>query len=232
MASDGKSLGRTISRPAALSLGVAVGVVLILVARWLMLGGGSPSITALVAAGAKVDELVLDGEWWRLASAGLLHASATHLIVNALLLGFALVAWLRLGRARHDEGIGRAAAALAMTILTSFIGFGVSTLARSGASAGASAAAHGMLAAVVVSVWIRRADLPPSLARVGPMAVTAAFIAVLLASSAAQGVDHAAHLGGVAAGVALTPLAESRARPGLIGLAAALAVTSLIAAFT
>lgn len=54
---------------------------------------GDPSLQTLVALGGVSRDLVASGEWFRLLTAPLLHASATHLITNALafaLAGYAL----------------------------------------------------------------------------------------------------------------------------------------------
>lgn len=192
--------------------------------------GTTPTVPELVAAGAKVDELVRAGEWWRVVSAGLLHASLFHLGVNLALLGVGLAAWTWLGRGTDDDGPSRAVAAVALAVLASVIGFGTSAVVAVGASVGASAAAHGMLAAVVAGAWWHRRRLPDPLARRGPLALTLAFAGVVVVSSSASGVDHAAHAGGVVAGLALAPLAETRARLSLVALAAAVVIAALVAA--
>jgi len=196
-----------IAGPALVSAGLVAASLVVVMA----VVGWAPSTEALVRAGAKVDTLVADGAWWRLASAGALHASLAHLALNLALWVFALQAWSRLGRAHMDEGWSRAAAGLALTSLASVAGFGASFVVRAGASVGASAAAYGLLAAVVVTVWRTRAGLPEGVRTAGPLVVSAMFVAVVVTSIAARGSDHAAHLGGIATGGLLAPLVD---RPG------------------
>jgi len=213
----------------------AAGIVAVLVVGWLALGGGAPTVEALVAAGAKVDALVEAGAWWRLVTAGVLHTGPTHLLLNGVLIVFALLAYSRLGRTRSDEGAPRALAAVAVLVLASAGGFLVSFVARAGPSVGSSAAAHGLLAAVVAGVWLRRGDLPPSVRWLGPGAVTAAFVVVLVASSSIAGLDHAAHAGGAAIGAALAPLVDrpaTRARVVVVALALGVVIAATIAALT
>lgn len=198
------------------SMVVAISAPLVLVLVYLALGPDAPSDAALIAAGAKVDAAVADGAWWRLVSAGALHASLLHVMLNSVLWGFGIAAWTRLGRTLGDEGVGRALAAVALAVVASTAGFLASFIARAGPSVGASGAALGVLAAVVVAVWRRRGDLPTGLRTRGPIALGAAYVAVLVASSWAPGVDHFAHLGGAFAGFLLAPLADRSGRSRLV----------------
>jgi membrane associated rhomboid family serine protease len=48
--------------------------------------GGSKSTAVLARMGALMRERVLDGQWWRLMSSGVLHADVTHVALNAYVL--------------------------------------------------------------------------------------------------------------------------------------------------
>jgi len=206
-----------------------VAVLVGLVLRAVTLGTSTPSIPALVDAGAKVDELVARGEWWRVVSAGMLHASVAHLLLNCVMLGFATFAWVWLVR---DEGWSRAVLALTLVVLTSALAFVTSFVAHAGASVGASGAANGMLAAIVAGVWVRRQALPTNLHKSGPLALTVAFVVVLAFSWTMGGADHAAHLGGAIAGAVLGYLVDAwpRTRGVFVGVAVALVVSATVAA--
>lgn len=200
---------------------VAAGLCGVLVGAWLALGAGSPSVDTLVSAGAKVDELVAEGAWWRLVVAGALHTGPVHLALNAALLAFATLAWTRLGRAQADDGWGRALAAAAIAAIASAAGFSVSFMAHAGPSVGASAAVFGLLAAIVTGVWLGRAELPARLRWIGPGALTSALVLVVVASSTIAGLDHAAHAGGVVAGGGVALLVDRPGRPRtIVGLVA------------
>ncbi|MCC6625676.1 MAG: rhomboid family intramembrane serine protease [Deltaproteobacteria bacterium] len=205
-----------------------------LVFVWLAVLGARPTVQTLVTAGAKVDALVADGEWWRLVVAGALHASPVHLALNCALLAFALLAWSRLGRARGDDGWARPLAGLGLAVIGSAGGFVASFLVRAGASVGASAAVHGLLAAIVAAVWLGRAALPERARLVGPIALSLSFVAVLGASFAVTGLDHAAHVGGAITGLALAPLVDrsGRARVVVGGAALALVLAGMIGGST
>ncbi|MBI0107676.1 rhomboid family intramembrane serine protease [Lactobacillus sp. W8089] len=53
-----------------------------------ILQGGSENISALVAAGAKVNGLVAQGQWWRLITPIFVHIGWQHILINSLTLYF------------------------------------------------------------------------------------------------------------------------------------------------
>lgn len=60
----------------------------IIVFGWEILQGGSENISALVAAGAKVNGLVAQGQWWRLITPIFVHIGWQHILINSLTLYF------------------------------------------------------------------------------------------------------------------------------------------------
>jgi membrane associated rhomboid family serine protease len=72
-------------------------------------GGGNPLRSELFERGALYGPLVAEGEWWRLVTAGFLHASLIHIAFNMLMLwwfGSALEGLLGRGRFLAVYGIG------------------------------------------------------------------------------------------------------------------------------
>lgn len=60
----------------------------VIVFGWEILQGGSENISALVAAGAKVNGLVAQGQWWRLITPIFVHIGWQHILINFLTLYF------------------------------------------------------------------------------------------------------------------------------------------------
>ncbi|MBM4030293.1 MAG: rhomboid family intramembrane serine protease [Planctomycetes bacterium] len=177
----------------------------------------------LVAWGAKHRGLILHSrQWWRLVSAGFLHADLIHLLVN-------LYALVSVGRiVEMLWGHGRF-----LTLYTvALVGGSAASLAATpGVAVGASGAIFGLFGAVLVFALVHRQHIAPK-ARV-PLLIN---LAVVLAINVALGltipfIDNAAHLGGLAAGAAAALLLRPvtvLGRPGplvevLAGLATAVA---------
>jgi len=165
----------------------------------------------------------LGGEPWRVATSVLLHGNAVHLVVNALALG-------ALGRVLEPWTGGPRL--VAWFVAGGLLGSAASVLAGVRMSDGASGGAFALLGAAVVLGWRVRGRLDAEDRRVtGP--VLGGFLALNLALSLALPfVDAAAHLGGLAAGVALGLTADVAGAPPWRGGPAARAVEiALIAAF-
>jgi rhomboid protease GluP len=186
--------------------------------------GGLGSARALVAAGALERGRVWSGEWWRLASAVLLHGSWLHLALNVAL-------GLLLGR-QVERALGRARFLLLYAV-AGLAGSAASLLAQDAVSAGASGALFGVIGADLV---LHRRALGGWRAFLGSP-FTAVVVVLLAASLAVERlgilpfrVDHAAHAGGLVAGTLAAWLLTSPApRPvawGALGAALALAVAA------
>lgn len=177
---------------------------------------------ALRAAGLKDDVAVADGSVGLLVQAGLVHTSTTHALVNAVGLALVAVLWWRVNRP-EERGPLRALVMLAIAVVTSTVGFAVSFLAHNGYSGGASAAAYGILGAVVGTTFALRADLPVGRRLVAPAMLFVLSLMMLLVVLPNPTMDHAAHFGGWAAGL-FSGIASQR-RGGRVAL-----LTSALAA--
>jgi rhomboid protease GluP len=156
-----------------------------------------PSITTLIALGALDKSLVLEGQWWRLFSAPLLHGGLIHIALNGVALFFA--------GAVLENVIGRAwfAAVFAVSGVT---GAAMSLVINppSLVSVGASGAIMGLFAAAfAVSYRYPTASPMRGFLQSGSLRVLIPSMLPLFDGVFGQRIDYAAHLGGAIGGVAL-----------------------------
>lgn len=189
------------------------------------LGTGDNSLA--LAWGANFGPATKDGEWWRLGSAMFLHFSLLHLGMNMLSL------W--------DAGrlVERMTGPLRFALI--YLGSGLAgnllSLMAQGdraVSGGASGAIFGLYGALIVGVWYARARLHPGeFKRLfwGALGFSALMLGLGLQI---KGIDNAAHLGGLLAGVLLAALLHPPAPPApglgvrtVAGLALAGALSTL-----
>jgi len=178
--------------------------------------------------------VALDGEYWRvlgltrepwrLVTSQLVHATATHLALNALGL-VVLGGWL-------ERQVGAARTAL------------VTAAAGAGAMLGSAAAgyesvvgASGLVmgfAGGLVALELRRPDLLPALLRLPRRLLVGAVLADFVLLSFVPNVAHAAHVGGLVGGsfaaLAVAPADAAHFRPGPALRAACAAVLVLVIA--
>jgi rhomboid protease GluP len=142
--------------------------------------------------GMKVNELVYDGQWWRLISSQYVHLSIMHMLFN----GYGLyVLGPILEKAYGPRRF------FVLYLASGTVGSIASLFFTNGASGGASGAIYGLVGALLVFGWKYREDLPKRVSR--------SFTTQLLpwvVFSLAIGfldflpMDNAAHLGGLAGG--------------------------------
>jgi rhomboid protease GluP len=190
--------------PVTILLLIAIGAVFLLEWR----SGGSTDGETLIRLGANYGPAVFEhGEWWRLLTSTFLHIGIFHLAVNS----WALV---QIG-GLFERWIG-SASLIAGWLLCGVAGSYASLLWRSGPenlSAGASGAIFGLLGALITFLLRRRHALLPSARSILSSLVMWAGINVFLGFSV-PGIDNAAHLGGLAAGLLLgLVLRERKRRP-------------------
>lgn len=159
-----------------------------------------PGITTLVALGALDKTLVLDGQWWRLFSAPLLHGGVAHIALNGVALFFA--------GAVLENVIGRAwfAAVFAASAIT---GSAMSLVINQGSliSVGASGAIMGLFAAAFAVAYRYPVSSPMrTFLLSGSLRVLIPSMLPLFGGLAGEKIDYAAHLGGAVGGVAIGAL--------------------------
>lgn len=172
-------------------LGLTIAVFLLQLAGQSLLEGDYA-----VALGAKVNEAIRAGQWWRLLTPVLLHGSVLHIAFN-------MMALHSLGPGLEGHyGHGRF---LALYLLGAFGGNVLSFLFSEGASVGASTAIFGLFAAEAVFLYVNGSLFGPAarqaLRQMGQLLV------INLLISLTPGIDLWGHLGGLLAGGAFALLA-------------------------
>ena len=172
-----------------LMLGVLVGIFFLMTL--------SPQTERLfIAQGAKISELVYEGEWWRLITATFLHAGILHMLFNGYALyviGMDLEAFV--GRARFAAiyAISGLAGSVASFIFSPFRVPGV----------GASGAIFGLIGALGVYFGLHRRLF----GKIGQAQfwniIGVIVLNVALGFSGIFPIDNSAHLGGLLAGAAV-----------------------------
>lgn len=192
-----QALARHTKKPWALYLIVALNV-----GVWVLnLAGGMspvrPATEDLFRWGAiSAWAVSRDGEWWRLLTGTFLHGGAIHLGMNMLgLWGAGMLLNRMYGNGQF----------LLVYVLSALAGASASLHfgAQTAVSVGASGAVFGVVGALVVAVRRRREQLPKALVK-QIMTSEAVFLFYALANGfARQGIDNAAHVGGLLAGAAM-----------------------------
>ncbi|MCP3986185.1 MAG: rhomboid family intramembrane serine protease [bacterium] len=177
-------------------------VVLILTAvAALQMGLAATDGEWLIALGANSGEKILQGEFWRPWTAGLIHLGFLHIAMNAsglLLTGFLI---------EHLLGSARFGLLLGLSSLVGCIASAWALPTQTGA--GASAGITGAIGAWVgLHLW-RREELPAS-ARLSMPDLVALLVVIAAGDFLLPQMGHIAHLGGFLAGLALIPLLVHR----------------------
>lgn len=175
--------------PATLMLIVALGAIF----GWQLSSGALTSEQSIIAAGALVRERVMQGEWWRLLSATVLHGNLEHIVGNAVslyILGMAT---------EHAYGTR---SMLGIYLASGLAGSVLSAAMSPGPSVGASGAIFGLMGAVLVLFWRHHDALMVRDKRIGVVIAVWAFLTIA-AGLVTPMIDNAAHLGGMFGGMAV-----------------------------
>ncbi|WML25589.1 rhomboid family intramembrane serine protease [Neobacillus sp. OS1-33] len=159
----------------------------IVVFLWLQLHGGSTNTSTLIKYGAKVNQLIVEGEWWRFITPVFLHIGFTHLAMNTLALYF-------LGT--EVERIFGNLRFLWIYMFAGVTGFIASFIFSANLSAGASGAIFGCFGALLYFGVI----FPKLFFRTMGMNLIVVLGINLMIGFSATGIDNAGHLGGLVGG--------------------------------
>lgn len=117
---------------------VAINVIMYLIMSF---NGGSENPWTLIYYGAKVNELIIFGEWWRLITPTFLHIGFTHLLFNTLIIYFlGNQLEMIIGHFRY----------LLLYLCSGLLGNALSFALNDSISAGASTAVFGLFASTIV----------------------------------------------------------------------------------
>lgn len=163
--------------------------------------GGETSAARLIAFGALVPRLVLNGEWWRLFTAIFLHASIQHILFNMTsLLAVGTLAERLYGSAKF-LGIYLGAGLIGSLASLAFAGMS-GTLDVPGV--GASGAIFGV-AGALVTVRFQSSEIIPRVLRDRVSNTMIPLIGIsLIFAYLTPYVDNAAHVGGLLGGMLLS----------------------------
>jgi membrane associated rhomboid family serine protease len=161
--------------------------------------GGASTGGTVFREGALYGPLVADGEWWRIVTAGFLHASLLHILFNMFFIYF-------LGQLLEPAlGKLRFGAVYGVSLLGGSLG--ALLLSNDSVTVGASGAAFGLLGAGIVAMRARGID--PMQSGLGMTLILNLGITLLI-----PGISIGGHLGGLVAGalvaLVLTTLGERR----------------------
>lgn len=139
--------------------------------------------------GAKINQAIFAGQYWRLFTPALLHGSITHILFN-------MYALYVIGRGIEQYyGHGRF---LLLFWLSAFSGNVLSFLFSSGVSVGASTAIFGIVAAEAVFIFRNRKFFRnPSRMLINTLAI----VGINLVLGLSPGIDNWGHLGGLLGGL-------------------------------
>lgn len=154
--------------------------------------GQAPADKLLLWGGNAASE-IQRGEWWRLLTATFLHSGVMHLAMNMLgLVGAGIIVERIYGHrlfALIYLGSGLMGSALSLHFS-----------AQHAVSVGASGAVFGITGALFVGIFQHRKKLPKASSKQAISSIGMFIVYSLLQGSAEQGIDNAAHVGGLLAG--------------------------------
>lgn len=161
----------------------------VIVVVWVIeeLLGGSGDINVLIFMGAKVNELIAQGEYWRLFTPIFLHGSFEHLLFN----GLALFLW-----GRYIEGLFGKVKYLSIYIIAGLFGSLASYIMSPSVSIGASGAIFGLFGTLLY-FRIRQRELYNKIFGIQVVII----IGLNLFNGFVQpGIDNWGHVGGLIGG--------------------------------
>lgn len=168
-------------------MGINIAVFLVQLLSQTFTGVDFPS-----ALGLKVNELILQGQYWRLVTPMFLHASVLHILFNMYALYI-----LGPGLERHYGG----RRFLALYLLSGFAGNVLSFLLSSYPSLGASTAIFGLIGAEMVFFYQNRQIFGQAARRALINIITIAVINLVIGLSPGLNIDNWGHIGGLIGGL-------------------------------
>ena len=145
-----------------------------------------------VAWGSNLVPLTVDGEWWRLGSSVFLHFGLIHLLVNM---------WVLYSNGRMVERMFGSTRFLVLYLVAGLCGSLASAAWNPAVnSAGASGAIFGVLGGLGSFLVAKRCRVPREVVRAQSKSVGAFVLFNVINGLAHQGIDNAAHLGGLVGG--------------------------------
>ena len=179
---------------------VTYGLLAVTILMYLLMtfNGGSENPWTLMIFGAKVNEYIVHGDWWRLITPVFLHIGFTHLLFNGLVIYFlGIELEMIIGHFRF----------LLLYLLSGLLGNAASFAFNSSISAGASTAIFGMFATTIVL-----GKLYPYHSKIQRLSrdYIALIIINVISGFFNQSIDNAGHLGGMLCGYLIMYVLSSK----------------------
>jgi rhomboid protease GluP len=163
-------------------------------------------IRTLAQFGAKWNEALAAGQWWRLVTAGFLHGGLFHILMNS---------WVLFDLGAQVEQVYGAARMLVIYFVSTVCGFYLSAVWSPAISVGASAALFGLIGAMV-ALGVRNRHSAMG-AAIRAMYLRPAIYMLVIGLLPGLHIDNAAHIGGLVSGFALAYVAGVPRVEGSLG---------------
>lgn len=156
-----------------------------------IMSGGTPSNGVLYYFGAKeVEAIVREHQYWRLVTAGFLHGSFMHILMNC---------WVMFDLGAQVELVYGPARLIVFYFLSTVAGYILSTYTSAALSIGASAALFGWIGAMIALGVVNPSSAGRAIKKTYLIWAGVGLAYGFLSSY----IDNAAHIGGLAAGFGL-----------------------------
>jgi membrane associated rhomboid family serine protease len=201
---------------------ITIGIIIVNLAIYLWglaRATGYPGTPGLSDLGGNLGPVTVQGQWWRLVSSTFLHSGLMHVGINMLALWEAGRVSERLFG--HDRYLG---AYLTTGVLASIVSI---NWHQDVLSIGASGAVFGIYGLLMAALALRHDLLPPSVTRRLRNGAIVFVAYSFLSSLGHKGIDHAAHVGGLVAGLALGAILVLPRAKAALAMAATLGFTFL-----
>lgn len=153
-------------------------------------------VETLFDFGGKYREAIMNGQWWRLVTAGFLHGGLIHIGMNS---------WVLYSVGAQAEEIYGTSRMIVFYFVSSVAGFYASTYWSANVSVGASAAIMGLIGAMIAFGVRSRAAYASALrGQYIQWALYTVAIGFIIPA-----IDNAAHVGGVIAGFCIAYVADT-----------------------
>lgn len=178
--------------------------------------------SGLLEYGASVPWPYMQGQWWRLVTAGFLHGGILHILMNS---------WVLFDLGAEVEQIYGTSRLMVFYFFSTITGFLISSRFGNASSVGSSAGIFGLVGAMLAFGFTDRSSLGATV-----KALYARWVIYLLVLSFIPGVDFRAHIGGLSGGflagwLASTPRARAMWKESLLRALAGVSVALTALAF-
>jgi rhomboid protease GluP len=172
--------------------------------------------------GASVPAPMMEGQWWRLITAGFLHGGILHILMNS---------WVLFDLGAEVEQLYGTSRLIVFYFVSTITGFWTSSHLGHGYSVGSSAGIFGLIGAMLAFGVFDKSSLGATV-----KALYMRWVIYGLVMSFLPGVDFFAHLGGLAGGfvvgwMASTPRARLMWKESLLKVAAGFSIAITVLAF-